>query len=70
MGFRPTTTWESGETIIDRYGVALPSDLTTGNYSLHVGMYGFSGERLRISVGGMRAGDFLPLHQIRVQAPQ
>jgi mannosyltransferase len=69
-GFRPTTTWEIGETIIDRYGVALPSDLTTGHYSLYVGMYGFAGERLRISVGGMLAGDSLPLHKIRVQAPQ
>ena len=38
-GGRPTTTWQSGETIIDEHTIKIPSDLPPGRYNLAVGMY-------------------------------
>jgi mannosyltransferase len=69
-GFRPTTTWLPGESIVDHYGIALPSELAPGSYALHVGMYGLSGERLRVTEGGRPAGDFIRLEHITVTAPR
>jgi mannosyltransferase len=69
-GFRPTPTWVPGEALIDRYGVALPSDIVPGDYTLHVGMYRFSGERLPVTKGNKLNGDFLRLVPITVAAPQ
>jgi hypothetical protein len=49
---RPTTTWQPGEKIIDRYGLLLPNDLPTGSYTIAVGLYDpVSGQRLPISAG-------------------
>jgi hypothetical protein len=38
-GIRPTTSWQSGETIADRYGLWLPEDLPAGDYQLVAGLY-------------------------------
>jgi hypothetical protein len=38
-GSRPTTTWQIGATIDDRYGLMLPPDAPPGEYALEVGMY-------------------------------
>jgi len=47
LGTRPTTTWERGEVVADRYSIPTPSDAPIGNYELGVGMYDpQSGERL------------------------
>jgi len=52
-GFRPTDTWVEGEVIVDRSGVALPSNLSAGRYTLIVGVYhAYSGERLVTQNGG------------------
>lgn len=49
---RPTSTWQPGEKIIDRYGLLLPDDLPIGSYALAVGLYDpVSGQRLPISAG-------------------
>ena len=69
-GFRPTTSWLPGETIIDHYGIALPSELAPGIYTLYVGMYRFSGERLLVTQDGVPTGDFLRLEQITVTSPR
>jgi hypothetical protein len=45
-GYRPTTTWEPGELLADRYGLLLPADLPPGEYALAVGMYDSTGQRL------------------------
>lgn len=63
QGFRPTTTWQVDETIVDRYGLALPPELPAGTYRLQVGLYRFSGERLPVAAGG----DVIPLGVITVQ---
>ncbi len=49
---RPTSTWQPGEEIIDRYGLLLPNDLPAGSYTIAVGLYDpVSGQRLPISAG-------------------
>lgn len=45
-GYRPTTTWEPGELVTDRYGLLLPAGLPPGKYSLAIGMYDAEGQRL------------------------
>lgn len=69
-GFILTSLWQSGESILDRYGVLLPPDLTSGEYRLLVGMYAFSGERLPVTLNGQPAGDALPLTTLTVASLQ
>ncbi len=38
-GSRPTTAWQVGETIDDRYGLLIPQDTPPGDYLIEVGMY-------------------------------
>jgi hypothetical protein len=38
-GMRPTTTWAVGESVVDQYGVLIPTGLPAGNYRLVVGLY-------------------------------
>jgi hypothetical protein len=38
-GFRPTSTWASGEVIRDNYALALPEGLPKGAYRIAVGVY-------------------------------
>ena len=47
-GLVPTTIWQPGQTIIDRYGVAIPSDTAPGRYRVVVGLYGFDNVRLKV----------------------
>jgi hypothetical protein len=35
----PTTDWRVGEVVVDRYVVALPADMGSGNYRLMTGWY-------------------------------
>ncbi len=69
-GFALTTLWQPGEGQIDRYGVLVPPDSTPGEHRLLVGMYGFSGERLPVTLDGQPAGDALPLATLTVTTPQ
>jgi len=69
-GFGLTTLWQPQESILDRYGVLLPADLSAGSYRLLVGMYAFSGERLPITRSGQALGDVLPLTTLTVAAPR
>lgn len=49
---RPTSTWQPGEEVFDRYGIPLPGDLPPGRYSLVVGLYDpVTGQRLPVSAG-------------------
>jgi hypothetical protein len=64
---RPTDGWQAGEQIVDGHGVLLPADLPPGAYTLVVGMYRPSGERLPVARGGEAEGDVLPLAQITVR---
>jgi hypothetical protein len=59
---RPTTTWQPGERVEDRYGIAIPANLAAGSYTLEIGMY--AGERRSRFAD---RGDHLVLGQIQVQ---
>ncbi len=49
---RPTTTWQIGETIVDRRALWLPTDLAAGAYQARVGWYDPStGQRLMLVNG-------------------
>ncbi len=39
LWLRPTSTWQIGEQIVDRYGLILPDDLPPGEYWVAVGLY-------------------------------
>lgn len=38
-GLFPTSSWESGELIIDRFAIPLPADLVPGTYTVWTGLY-------------------------------
>ena len=59
---RPTTSWKRGEQIEDNYGIAIPDNLPSGNYTLEIGMY--DGER-RSKFDGQ--GDHLVLGEVQIQ---
>jgi mannosyltransferase len=48
-GLSPTTSWQSGETIIDNHALIIPSDLPPANYSLIIGLYDINDPQLRLS---------------------
>jgi hypothetical protein len=57
-GLRPTSTWEVGEAIVDRYGVLLPGDLPPGRYQVVVGLYDpATGERSPVTVDAVVSSD-------------
>lgn len=47
-GLAPTSRWQTGDLIRDRYEIALPPDLPAGRYALRVGMYTEANGRLPI----------------------
>lgn len=61
-----TDEWQPGQQITDHHGVTLPPDLPPGEYTLIVGMYRPSGERLAIEQRGQPVGDALFLEQVIV----
>lgn len=38
-GLRPTTSWQAGDVVSDRYSFVLPSDLEVGVYDLNLVVY-------------------------------
>ena len=49
---RPTSTWQTGERIMDHYGLLLPDSTPTGRYTIAVGLYDpVTGQRLPVSAG-------------------
>ena len=49
---RPTSTWQPGEEISDRYGILLSADIVPGTYTVAVGLYDpVTGQRLPVSAG-------------------
>jgi hypothetical protein len=65
---RPTSTWGVNEPIVDRYGVLLPDDLSSGDYQLIVGLYiPDSGQRLLVAGNGATpSADHLAVGSIHV----
>lgn len=66
-GTYPTPLWKPGSTIPDRYGIPLPPTLSPGVYTLKMGLYRLTGERLPIlTADGTPLGDAVVLRQIQV----
>jgi hypothetical protein len=66
-GLAPTTSWEAGVALVDRYGVRVPQGTSSGRYALIVVVYhAVSGERVPMVVGGERIGDHLRLGDVGV----
>jgi hypothetical protein len=70
-GFRPTTSWEVGDIVVDRYAWRLPLELPPGEYRLITGLYDWqTGQRLPAS--GSQAtplGDSVVLASLSVPPP-
>lgn len=69
--FRPTSGWQSGETLRDNYGFILPDDAQPGRYEIWTTMYSWpSLERLpATSSSGEDLGDLLVVTEFEVVAP-
>jgi len=67
-GFRPTSSWQVGEVISDRYAWGLPSEMPPGQYTLIAGLYNWrTGERLAVfDPGGELLGDHVVLGQVDI----
>ncbi|MBE7551898.1 MAG: phospholipid carrier-dependent glycosyltransferase [Anaerolineales bacterium] len=60
-GYTPTSTWPSGQPVLDRHALAIPLDLPTGDYRLIAGLYNpATGQRLPVD----QQGDFVELGQV------
>ena len=51
-GSQPTTSWQPDTIIKDQHGLALPNDLTPGNYQIIVGLYDADDPNQRLPVAG------------------
>jgi len=68
-GARPATTWSSGETVIDNYGVFIHPATPPGRYRVEVGLYDMeTGERLAAPDGATQVW-LAPLDVLRPDAP-
>ena len=67
-GFRPTSTWQPDEVIVDNYGLALPTAVAPGRYSLIAGLYlPASMERQMVTTDdGVLLGDHVALGEVIV----
>lgn len=68
-GLAPTTSWQPGETLVDRYGVSVPPDASSGRYSLIVAVYhAATGQRLTVVGQGGSVDDHFVLGTATVRA--
>ncbi|MDF1514762.1 MAG: glycosyltransferase family 39 protein [Anaerolineae bacterium] len=66
-GLYLTSQWTVGEEVKDKYGILLPTKTNPGDYTVLVGMYAYSGNRLQVSQNGEAVGDYLRLGTITVE---
>lgn len=62
-GTRPTTTWEVGETIVDRVALSIPDTLPTGAYTVRAFLYE-TGTRARLKLADGR--EMLDIGMVRI----
>ncbi len=67
-GTRPTSGWQPGDIVLDRYALLVPPDLPPGDYTLNLGMYDLATlTRLAVSgAPGAAALDHVFLGTVRV----
>ena len=70
-GAEPTTSWEPGQSLTDRYGVPIPPNLAPGHYTLIASLYHIAtGERLPVTHDGEPLGNHLSLDTVHIVPPQ
>jgi hypothetical protein len=71
-GSRSATSWQVGETVVDKHGLLIPPGIPPGGYRLVAGMYlPATGERLPVlEAQGETGEDSVFLARIRVVAPE
>lgn len=52
----PTNRWKKGWSILDEYQIKLPTSLTSGEYTLEIGLYQATGQRLPLMSEGITLG--------------
>jgi len=67
-GTRPTSGWQAGDIVLDRYALLVPPDLPPGDYTLNLGMYDLAtlGRLSVIGAPGAAALDHVFLGTVRV----
>jgi hypothetical protein len=65
----PTSTWQTGEVVMDTYTVMVSADAPSGIYDLVVGMIGSPGNLPVVADDGHELDDRIWLSRIRVVAP-
>lgn len=66
-GLLPTTSWQPGECIVDRFAIRLPSDIPPGEYEVRVGMaFPDSGIRLAVTGGAETGADYIVIGRLTV----
>jgi 4-amino-4-deoxy-L-arabinose transferase-like glycosyltransferase len=64
-GTRPTTGWQPGETVDDKYGLLLPVGLPSGEYRIVLGLYDAeTSERVAVCCP---ESDMLPVANVRIE---
>ena len=66
-GTRPTSTWRTGEVIVDSYAILLEQQAPTGRYTVEIGLYDpATGERLPVldDAVGFKQGQSVADHLI------
>ncbi len=67
QGNAPTSSWQSGQTIVDPYELTIAEDTPPGLYELEIGMYDAEGRRLSVlGQGGFVQGNRIVLGAVRV----
>ncbi|MBL8163290.1 MAG: hypothetical protein JNJ61_14985, partial [Anaerolineae bacterium] len=61
----PTTAWTPGETVVDNHGLALPTDLAPGRYTLIVGLYDIDNPAARLLTE--TGADYVVLGEVTVR---
>jgi hypothetical protein len=62
---RPTTTWRSGEVIVDSYAIPIDAQAPAGSYQIEIGLYDpATGVRLLLQADG----DHLVLTSVKVSS--
>jgi len=68
----PTSAWDAGEIVVDRFALSIPAKAPPGEYKLEMGFYNWRTlERLPIlDAAGQVADDYVILTQLRINARQ
>jgi len=67
-GRYPTSIWDTGEIVVDRYRLTIAPDAPDGEYHLEVGMYLFATlERLKVASGDEKGQDRILLDLVFVR---